>query len=57
VNVIEPLGNDMDVYMSTALHEQIVGRLEARIGLQAGSERRCTSMFARRIFLNPERPG
>ena len=29
VSVTEPLGNDMDVYMSTPLHDHIVGRVEA----------------------------
>jgi multiple sugar transport system ATP-binding protein len=38
MNVIEPLGNDMDVYMSTSAHEHIVGRLEARAGVQAGTD-------------------
>ena len=36
VNVIEPLGNDMDVYMSTNLHDQVVGRVEAQPGLAGG---------------------
>ncbi|CAN5501188.1 ABC transporter ATP-binding protein [soil metagenome] len=30
VSVTEPLGNDMDVYMSTALHDHVVGRVEAQ---------------------------
>ena len=34
LNVIEPLGSDMDVYMSTALNESVVGRVEAQPGLQ-----------------------
>jgi multiple sugar transport system ATP-binding protein len=38
LNVIEPLGNDMDVYMSTRGHDQIVGRLEARMGMTAGTD-------------------
>jgi multiple sugar transport system ATP-binding protein len=38
VNVIEPLGSSMDVYMSTALHEHVVGRMEAQVGVQAGGE-------------------
>ena len=33
LNVIEPLGNDMDVYVRTSLTEQIVSRLEAQAGL------------------------
>jgi ABC-type sugar transport system ATPase subunit len=34
LNVIEPLGREMDVYMNTALTESIVGRVEAQPGLQ-----------------------
>ena len=34
LNVIEPLGNDMDVYMSSKLSGHIVGRVEATQGLQ-----------------------
>jgi multiple sugar transport system ATP-binding protein len=34
LGVIEPLGRDMDVYMSTALNESVVGRVEAQPGLQ-----------------------
>ncbi|HWE94342.1 MAG TPA: ATP-binding cassette domain-containing protein [Tepidisphaeraceae bacterium] len=34
VNVIEPLGNDMDVYASTTLHDHVVARVEAHAGLQ-----------------------
>jgi len=37
VNVIEPLGSDMDVYLATAVTDHLVGRLEAQSGLQAGS--------------------
>jgi multiple sugar transport system ATP-binding protein len=36
LNVVEPLGNDMDVYMSTTLHDHVVGRMESEIGLQMG---------------------
>ena len=42
VNVVEPLGNDMDVYMSTALSDHVVGRVEAQQGLSAGSK---TTLF------------
>ena len=35
VTVIEPLGNDMDVYMSTNLTPHVVGRVEARAGVNA----------------------
>jgi multiple sugar transport system ATP-binding protein len=39
VNVVEPLGGNMDVYMSTATHDHVVGRMEADSDLQAGSAR------------------
>ncbi|MGE5611334.1 MAG: ABC transporter ATP-binding protein [Bacillota bacterium] len=38
LSVIEPLGNDMDIYMDTPLHDHVVGRVEAQGGLQAGSQ-------------------
>lgn len=38
LNVTEPLGNDMDVYMETALHEHVVGRVKAQAGLSVGSQ-------------------
>jgi len=37
INVVEPLGSNMDVYMSTNLHDYVVGRLEAQAGLVAGT--------------------
>jgi ABC-type sugar transport system ATPase subunit len=36
LNVVEPLGSDMDVYMSTTLHDHVVGRVPARTGLEVG---------------------
>ncbi len=36
-NVIEPLGNDMDVYMSTVLRDHVVGRMEADSGAGDGA--------------------
>jgi hypothetical protein len=36
VNVVEPLGNTMDVYMSTELDNPVVARLEALGAAQAG---------------------
>ena len=36
VNVVEPLGNDMDAYVSTPLHAQKVARVEADPSLKAG---------------------
>ena len=47
LNVIEPLGSEMDVHMSTALHEQMVGRIKARMGVQAGVEAT--------VFVDPRR--
>jgi multiple sugar transport system ATP-binding protein len=38
LNVIEPLGNDMDVYMSTNLHPNVVGRVEAQGGLEIDTQ-------------------
>jgi multiple sugar transport system ATP-binding protein len=38
LNVIEPLGSDMDVYMSTALNESVVGRVEAQPGLKRDTQ-------------------
>ncbi len=37
LNVVEPLGNDMDVYMATALHDHVVARVEAQSGLEINS--------------------
>jgi hypothetical protein len=37
LNVVEPLGNDMDVYMSTKLNDHVVGRVEATSGLEMGA--------------------
>jgi ABC-type sugar transport system ATPase subunit len=38
LNVIEPLGNDMDLYMNTGLNDHVVARVEAQTGTQIGSE-------------------
>ena len=38
VNVVEPLGNDMDVYLSTSLNGHVVARVEAQNGLQTDSQ-------------------
>jgi multiple sugar transport system ATP-binding protein len=37
LNVVEPLGNDMDLYMQTALNDHVVGRVEAQSGLHGES--------------------
>jgi len=38
LNVIEPLGNDMDIYMDTRLHKHVVGRVEATQGLEMNTQ-------------------
>jgi ABC-type sugar transport system ATPase subunit len=38
LNVTEPLGSAMDIYMKTALHDHVVGRVEAEAGLVMGSQ-------------------
>jgi multiple sugar transport system ATP-binding protein len=38
LNVIEPLGNDMDVYMNSNLHDYVVGRVEAEGGLRINTQ-------------------
>ena len=55
--MVEPLGNDMDVYMSTKLHDHVVGRVEASQGLQMDS---AATMYvdARKIhFFEPGETG
>src|SRR5689334_19328205 len=37
MRVTEPLGKEMDVFMSTKLHDHVVGRVEAQGGLQMDS--------------------
>ncbi len=38
VNVIEPLGNDMDMYLSTQHHPHVISRVEARPGVSPGTQ-------------------
>ena len=38
VNLIEPLGHEADVYLSTGLSERVVARLEAQAGLEVGMD-------------------
>ena len=37
MNVIEPLGNDMDVYLATRHHPHVVARVPAQMGMTMGS--------------------
>ena len=47
INVVEPLGNDMDAYISTGLHTHKVARVEADPSLKAG--------LAMDLFVNPRK--
>ncbi|HEV8607101.1 MAG TPA: sn-glycerol-3-phosphate ABC transporter ATP-binding protein UgpC [Tepidisphaeraceae bacterium] len=57
LNVIEPLGNDMDVYMHTALHDHVVGRVEAQAGLQRDSEQTIYVDLQKIHFFEPGETG
>ena len=57
LNVVEPLGNDMDVYMSTALTDHVVGRVEATSGLQMGQEATVYVDLAKVHFFEPGATG
>jgi multiple sugar transport system ATP-binding protein len=52
-SVIEPLGNDMDVYMSTPLHEHVVGRVPARQGVELGKRIDVVVDLERAYFFEP----
>jgi multiple sugar transport system ATP-binding protein len=57
LNVIEPLGNDMDIYLATRLNDHVVGRVEAVSGLEIGRE---TTVFvdSRKVhFFEPGETG
>jgi hypothetical protein len=51
VNVVEPLGSVMDVYMSSKLNDHVVARLEAGLAQKAGlqTEARAT------VFVDPRK--
>ena len=57
LNVIEPLGNDMDLYMNTALHDYVVGRTEAEIGLQMGTAATVYADVRKAHFFEPGATG
>jgi multiple sugar transport system ATP-binding protein len=57
LNVIEPLGNDMDIYMDTPLHEHVVGRVEALAGLHVGSQARVYVDLRKVHFFEPGETG
>jgi ABC-type sugar transport system ATPase subunit len=57
VNVVEPLGSDMDVYMSTPLHDHVVGRVPARQGLELGKTTAVVVDVDRAHFFEPGATG
>jgi multiple sugar transport system ATP-binding protein len=57
VNVVEPLGSDMDVYMDTGKHNHVVARVEARSDLRAGSVVRLYVDLKRVHFFEPGETG
>ena len=57
LNVVEPLGSDMDVYMSTALHDHVVGRMEAQGGVQSGAEATVYVDLRKAHFFEPGETG
>jgi multiple sugar transport system ATP-binding protein len=57
INVIEPLGNDMDIYMHTALHDRVVGRVEAQSGFQIGAKINVHVDLRRIHFFEPGETG
>jgi multiple sugar transport system ATP-binding protein len=57
LNVIEPLGNDMDVYMSSNLHQNIVGRVEAQDGLEIDTQATMHVDLRRVHFFEPGNAG
>jgi multiple sugar transport system ATP-binding protein len=57
LNVVEPLGSDMDVYMNTALHDHVVGRMEAQGGIQSGAEATVYVDLRKAHFFEPGETG
>jgi multiple sugar transport system ATP-binding protein len=57
INVVEPLGSDMDVYMSTPLNDHVVGRVPARQGLELGKKTAVVVDVDRAHFFEPGATG
>ena len=53
MNVIEPLGNDMDVYLSTKHHPHVVARVPARMGMQMGQTQAVSIDLAKAHLFEP----
>jgi multiple sugar transport system ATP-binding protein len=57
VNIVEPLGSQMDVYLSTALHGSVVARVPARQGLEPGQRAAVAVDLSRAHFFEPGEAG
>jgi multiple sugar transport system ATP-binding protein len=57
INVVEPLGDKMDVYLATEQHDHIVARIEAHRGLQPDTTTTLHLNADRLHFFEPDRPG
>src|SRR5688572_16298814 len=57
LQVIEPLGNDMDVYVQTNLNDHVVGRLEAQSGLTTDTRISLYADLRRVHFFEPGETG
>jgi multiple sugar transport system ATP-binding protein len=57
VNVVEPLGKDMDVFFSTQLTEQVVARMPSDVQLQAGEETTAFVDSSKAHFFEPGATG
>jgi multiple sugar transport system ATP-binding protein len=57
ISVVEPLGSQMDVYLSTAHHGNVVGRVPARQGLEPGQRAAVVIDLARAHFFEPGEAG
>jgi multiple sugar transport system ATP-binding protein len=57
LNVVEPLGNDMDIYMKTSLHDHVVGRVEATQSLQMDSDATVHADLRKIHFFEPGETG
>ncbi len=55
INVVEPLGDKMDVYLATAQHDHFVARIEAHRGLQADAALTVYLNTDRMHFFEPDR--
>ncbi|MHB1157321.1 MAG: ABC transporter ATP-binding protein [Phycisphaerales bacterium] len=57
VNVVEPLGDKMDVYLATEQHDHIVARIEAHRGLEPDAVATFHINLNKVHFFEPEREG